>query len=483
MEQICILGCESRGIIAPEIYGHFAEHIGGVYYDGLWVGEDSPIPNIRGFRKFIVDKFRAIQPAVLRWPGGCFAETYNWRDGIGPRENRPKTVNWWYNNDRRVESNAVGTHEFMDFCEMVGAKPYVAANITSQTPMEMRNFMEYLNMPENTTTLAAQRAENGHPAPFDVKYFGIGNENWGGGGNMTPEQYAREYIKYATVCGSVNVNGVKYIACGADSWNMDWTERFMREFAHRTNLWGLAFHYYCGQAGDPVAFTKEEWNTLVDRASQMETLIERHSAAMLAHDPDKRVKIVVDEWGCWHPGGSGPSKGYNLFEQQSTMRDAVIAALTLNTFNNHCDRIAMANVAQLCNNLHCLFLAGGENAIVTPTYHVFDLYKEHQGARQLESASTDKSLSVSASEKDGRVCVTIANKNYDRPVDVTLSAFALPLGDTAEITALSADDPHAHNTFENPDCVTLSAPETAAVKDGCVTVSVAPAGVTRVMIG
>ena len=481
MEKLCLLGCESRGTIAPEIYGHFAEHIGGVYYDGLWVGEDSPVENVHGFRKFIIDKFRAIHPPVLRWPGGCFAETYNWRDGIGPRDKRPKTVNWWYNHDHRVEPNEVGAHEFMDFCEMVGAKPYVAANITAQTPMDMRNFMEYLNMPENTTTLAAERAANGHPAPFDVPYFGIGNENWGGGGNMTPEQYARDYVKYATICGSVNVNGAKYIACGADSFNIDWTERFMREFAHRTSIWALAFHYYCGAAGDPVRFTEEEWYALIDRASKMEELIRRHDAAMTAHDPEGRVKIVVDEWGCWHPGGSGPSKGYNLFEQQSTMRDAIITTLTLNIFNNHCDRVVMANVAQLCNNLHCLFLAGGEHAIVTPTYHVYDLFKEHQGGRQIETVSTDKSLSVSASERDGVVCVTIANTSYDRDADIELTAFAKELGTQAEITTLTAE-PHAHNTFDTPDCVTPAAPVTVPLTNGCLTLTLPAAGICRILI-
>lgn len=483
MEQICILGSESRGVIAPELYGHFAEHIGGVYYDGLWVGEDSPIENVRGFRKFIVDRFRAINPAVLRWSGGCFAETYNWRDGIGPRERRPKTAGWWYNYDKRVETNRVGAHEFLDFCEMVGAAPYVAANITAQTPMDMRNFMEYLNMPEGTTTLSEERAANGHPAPFDVPFFGIGNENWGGGGNMTPEQYAREYVKYATLCSSVNTNGAKYIACGADSFNIDWTARFMREYAHRCPAWGLAFHYYCGASGDCVDFTRENWNSLVEKANRMDGLIRRHDAAMLTYDPDRRVKIVIDEWGCWHPDGSGPSKGYNLFEQQSTMRDAVITALTLNTFNNHCDRVAMANVAQLCNNLHCLFLAGGEHAIVTPTYHVFDLYKAHQGASQLETVTTDKTLSVSASEKDGKITVTVANMNYDRDVEVSLSAFAMTLGECAEVTYLVSDDPHAHNTFDNPECVTLSAPETVSAVNGTLVVKAPAAGVVRVVIG
>ena len=481
MEKICLLGCESRGTIAPEIYGHFAEHIGGVYYDGLWVGEDSDVENVHGFRKFIIEKFKAINPPVLRWPGGCFAEDYNWRDGIGPRDKRPVSCGFWYNYDHRLETNAVGTHEFMDFCEMVGAKPYVAANITAQTPMDMRNFMEYLNMPEDTTTLSKERAVNGHAAPFDVRFFGIGNENWGGGGNMTPEQYAREYIKYATICSSVNVNGAKYIACGADSVHVEWTDRFMREFAHRCPIWGLAFHYYCGGAGDPVSFTEEEWYTLIDKASKMEELINRHDAAMLTHDPERKVKIVVDEWGCWHPDGSGPSKGCNLFEQQSTMRDAVITALTLNIFNNHCDRVVMANAAQLCNNLHCLFLAGGEHAIVTPTYYVYDLYKEHQGAAQIETVVTDKTLSVSASERDGTVCITIANTSYDRAAEVEISAFAKTFGTKAVVTTLAAE-PHAHNTFDDPDAVKPAADAEYALTDGTLTLTVPAAAVVRVLI-
>ena len=453
MERICLVGCEGRGIVAPEIYGHFSEHIGGMFRDGVWVGEEAPVPNTRGFRNFVIEKFRAIRPPVLRFPGGCFAETYDWRDGIGPRAERPKTLNFWYGHDHRVETNEVGVHEFTDFCRMVGAKPYLAANLTAMTPLDMRNFVEYCDMPENTTSLAALRAKNGSPEPFGVRYWGIGNENWGGGGNMTPEQYAREYVRYATTVDSANLNGAKYVACGANCFDVGWTERFMREFrAKGCNLWGLSFHYYCGSAGDCVNFNEEDWDKLVANAGRMRELIERHRAAMRTFDPEEKVKIVCDEWGCWHNAGTGPSKGFNLFEQQSTMRDAVITALTLNIFNDNCDVVAMANVAQLCNNLHCLFLTGGEHAIVTPTYHVFDMMKAHQGGRHIHVAGAPKDVSVSASEKDGAITLTAANLSYGEAKEIELTSFDVPLPAHASATTLSAT-PQACNTFENPDAV------------------------------
>jgi len=454
MNRICLLPFSSKGTISPEIYGHFSEHIGGVFRDGVWVGENSPVPHTDGFRQFIIDRFRELDPPVLRWPGGCFAETYKWRDGIGPRDQRPTTMGWWYRNDSRLETNEVGLHEFLHFCDLVGTKPYVAANITGMTPMDMRDFMEYCNAPADSTTLAKERGQNGHPEPFSIPYWGIGNENWGGGGNMTPAQYARDYIKYVTLCDTVNLHGAKYVACGANGADYRWTDGFMREYAHRVPLYALAFHYYCGGAGDCVNFNRDEWYSLVYRADRINELIRRHSAAMELHDPEKRVKIIVDEWGCWHPDGSGPSKGYNLFEQQSTMRDAVITALSLNAFNNNCDRVVMANAAQICNNLHCLFLTQGENAIVTPTYWVFRMYKSHMNGQQIQTAVDGKDLSVSASVKEGRTIVTIANMSYDEEKEISLSSFgegALPA--EANLTLLDGGDPHAHNTFDSPDAV------------------------------
>ena len=457
----------SKGTVSPLIYGHFSEHIGGVFYDGLWVGEDSKVENIRGFRKALVDSFRKIQPPVLRWPGGCFAETYDWRDGIGPRESRPTRVNWWYNNDHRLESNAVGTHEFMDFCQMVGAQPYVAANLTSLKPLDIRSWIEYCNFPAGSTTLAKERGKNGSESPFNVSFWGLGNENWGGGGQMTPEMYAREFVRYATLADNVWPSG-KYIACGASAHDVDWTRRLMRELSNKgwpgTPIWGMSVHYYCGTAGRPQEFTNDQWYQQLFQADFMRRIIADHRSAMDETDPNRKIGLVVDEWGCWHEGGTGPSKGYNLFEQQSSMRDAMVAALTLNLFNNNCDVVRMANVAQLCNNLHSLFLAGGEHFVETPNYHVFDMFKNHQGARQIECSVNCETmeregfrpletLSVSASEKNGKTTVTLANLHLTESQRVRVTCVGGKLASKAKATTLVHEDVHAVNSFENPFAV------------------------------
>lgn len=459
---------KSRGTIRPTIYGHFAEHIGGVIYDGLWVGEDSKVENIRGFRKALVDSFRKIAPPVLRWPGGCFAETYDWRDGIGPREQRPVRAGWWYSHDHRAETNAVGTHEFLDFCRMVGAEPYIAANMTSLTPLDIRNWMEYCNYPANSTTLAKQRGANGDEAPFHVKYWGIGNENWGGGGQMTPEENIWEYKRYSTICNSLDRGNLKFIMCGANGHDVEWTRRTMKEWAsskyHEAPTWGMSVHYYCSTAGWPQNFTEDQWYQQLFQADFMRRIVDDHRAAMDEFDPKQEIGLVVDEWGCWHQDGSGPSKGYNLFEQQSSMRDAVVAAMTLNIFNNRCDVVAMANVAQLCNNLHSLYLAGGEHFVETPNYHVFDMYQGHKGGRQIETSvdaewmeregfAPMQTLSVSASEKNGNVTITMANLHMTESQTVKITSIGKKLCGKAKLTTLWHEDVHACNTFEEPCAV------------------------------
>ncbi len=486
MKKVTVICPETTGIIAPEIYGHFSEHIGGVFYDGLWVGKDSEIPNIRGFRKDLVEKLKAIHPPVLRWPGGCYAETYNWRDGIG--ENRPVRTNWWMHRDGRTESNAVGTHEFVDLCEIIGAKPYFAVNVTSITPMEALNWMDYCLSPRGSTTLALEREKNGHPEPFDIPYWGIGNENWGGGGNMTPDFYAMEYRRFATVLHNFcKMYGCQIIAGGANSFDYSWTEGLVGNIAHslsRIPVDGMSFHYYCGKSGDCVDFTEDDWYILLEKAEKMEELITRHSAFTVAHGMQDRMKLVIDEWGCWHPDGSGPSKGYNLFEQQSTMRDAMVSAVTLNIFNNHCHCIKMANVAQLVNNLHCLFLAGGEDCIVTPTYHVFDLYKGHQGGECLRTIVSDNDdlhtrVSVSASVKQDVMTITMANLSCSEDAAVSLELLGLDRGvSSVSAVALASGDIRDHNTFEAPDTVT---PVAAAV-DLSAPVTVPKAGILAITV-
>ena len=497
MNGITILFDKSKGTINPNLYGHFSEHIGGVFYDGLWVGEDSPIENIHGFRKALVESFARIAPPVLRWPGGCFAETYDWRDGIGPRDKRPRRIGWWYNYDQRVETNQVGTHEFVDFCRLTGAQPYIAANMTSVTPLHMRDWIEYCNVPAGISTLADERARNGDPEPFNVRYWGIGNENWGGGGRMNADECARSFLRFSTICESLPGN-MTFVVCGPNSYDVAWTRELMTTL-HEREVVPEAFsvHYYCGTAGQPQDYTEAQWYELMHKANEMQRIVDMHRAALDEFDPGHRTKLFVDEWGCWHKDGSGPSKGYNLFEQQSNMRDAVVAALTLNIFNNRCDVVAMANVAQLCNNLHSLYLAGGEHFVETPNYHVFAMYKTHQGGKQLEIVNTcgefapdatcrenarplprvSASASVSA---EGRVTITLANTSVTESIDVTLSALGGSLKGQAAITTLCSDDPHTCNTFDAPRAVVPTTVNKAF--SGRDIVTLPPASVTSVVI-
>ncbi|MBE5782293.1 MAG: alpha-N-arabinofuranosidase [Clostridiales bacterium] len=467
MNKLVLDFSHSVGTINPNIYGHFSEHIGGVFYDGLWVGEDSGIENVHGFRKSLVDSFKKIAPPVLRWPGGCFAEIYDWRDGIGPRSQRPTRVNWWYYRDHRLESNQVGTHEFMDLCRLVGAEPYFAANMTTTTPLHIRDWIEYCNFPANSTTLAKERGANGDTEPFNVRYWGIGNENWGGGGQMTPEGCAREYLRYITIMRSLGTANLKFIMCGPDGHNVSWTRRLMQEWRsspyHLTDTYGMSVHYYTRSSKDydPAHIDEAEWDLVQFKAAKMKRILEDHRAAMDEFDPDRKIKLIVDEWGIWHRDGTGPSKGYNLFEQQSTMMDAVMAAQTLNLFNNRCDIVDMANVAQLCNNLHSLYLAGGEHFVETPNYHVFDLYKGHQGGRQVNALLTSEvkekegfapleMVSASASVKENVLTLTLANLDISKSQRVKLSSVEGILQGEAKVRLLHHENVSTCNTFEDP---------------------------------
>lgn len=450
VEKIYLIAPEKIGTINPDIYGVFAEHIGGVIYDGIYCGDKAE--NVRGFRKEIIEKLKAIRTPLVRWPGGCFAETYDWRDGIGPKEKRPTTLSWWTDYDGRYEPNIVGTDEFLDFCSLVGAEPYFAANITSVSPRDIRDWVDYVNSPEGSTTYAKLRAENGHPTPYNVKLWGVGNENWGGGGNMTPEYYACEYRRYAEVIANAS-KGLELFGCGANWAEYGWTRGVLGELSKKNvRMHGLAFHYYCGTAGGAVNFTDAEWNQLISQARKMEELIGRHWAAAVSYGLENQAKLVIDEWGCWHHDNTDLVATDHLFEQQSTMRDAVVTALTLNIFNNNCEKIRLCTVAQLVNNLHALFLAHEDKCFCTPTYHVFDMYKEHMGAEAVSVAAPD-GVSASASVKDGMMTVTLANLTPDRDIEVSLEALGFEKGKTAEIITLGDGDLHAHNTFDEPEKV------------------------------
>ncbi len=419
---------DSRGRINRNIYGHFSEHLGRCIYQGFFVGKDSPIPNVNGMRTDVVEAMKHIKTPVLRWPGGCFADEYHWEDGVGPQESRKRMVNthWGY----VVEDNSFGTHEFMELCSQLGCEPYVNGNVGSGTVREMSEWVEYLNS-DGDSSVVRRRWENGRKDPWGVKYWGVGNENWGCGGHMRPEYYADEFRRYQTYCRNYGENRLVRIACGANADDYRWTEVLMERAGRYMDA--LTLHYYtvCNEwkhKGSATQFDVPAFYRTLKKASFMETLVTRHGEIMNQYDPEKRVGLIVDEWGCWHDVEPGTNPGF--LYQQNTMRDALVAALTLNIFNRHCDRIVMANLAQTVNVLQSVILTEGDKMVLTPTYHVFDLYKAHQDAEEIacftesdtvgEGEWTMEQVTASASVKDGVTTVTLANLSCDKPVTVTI---------------------------------------------------------------
>ncbi len=514
--RIEILLNEPGAIIAPEIYGHFVEHLGGVVYDGLWVGDQqSAIPHINGFRKELIEALRKVKPGMVRWPGGCYADQYDWRDGIGPRNKRPRRTNFWVdaqewpaNANRRgphvYEPNAVGTVEFAHFCELVGAQPYFAANVRSLPAQQLYQWIEYCNSPAGATTLADQRAADGHPDPLNIRFWGIGNESWGCGGDFDPEDYATEFRRYTAWLPSYGVK-IAAVGSGPNDDNFAWTRRAFAKLAHGdgiNNMFGWAMHHYAWNASghphaewykaksDALNFDSAQYYSLLRDANDMDRLIRTHWDVMAESDPTHKVKLVVDEWGAWHKPGTEPF-AEALLGQQSTMRDAVVAGLTLNTFNNHADKVAMASVAQLVNNLQCLFFAHENRFCLTPTYHVFAMYAAHQSGRSVRSVIStpdipytwdDKpaalpGLSSSASLKGNILTLTVTNLSPDSPKasDIVVRGGRIR---NISVTTLAAADVHAHNSFDNPRSVEPST-KTLAVAGQTIEHTFAPASVTK----
>ena len=467
----------TKGTINKNIYGHFSEHLGRCIYQGYFVGKDSPIPNVNGIRKDVVEALRNIRIPVLRWPGGCFADEYHWEDGIGPQESRKRMVNthWGY----VVEDNSFGTHEFMDLCSQLGCEPYVNGNVGSGTVREMSEWVEYLNS-DGDSSVVRRRWANGRKDPWGVRYWGVGNENWGCGGNMRPEYYADEFRRYQTYCRNYGKNRLYRIACGANVDDYRWTEVLMERAGRYMDA--LTLHYYtvCNvweKKGSATEFDATAFYRTLVRAARMEELVTHHSQIMDKYDPAKRVGLIVDEWGCWHDVEPGTNPGF--LYQQNTMRDAMVAAITLDIFNKHCDRVVMANLAQTINVLQSVILTEGDKMVLTPTYHVFDLYKAHQDAQEIdchvdadavgEGEWTIPQVTASASVKDGVTTVTLANLSCDAPVELVIEG----------MTAQSATGRMLHgrmdqyNDFDNAP-LAVEKLDGIAVADGKVTVTLPP---------
>ena len=501
--RITIIPDERIATIRPEVYGHFAEHLGRCIYEGVWVGEDSKIPNTRGIRNDVAAALKALHPAVLRWPGGCFADDYHWQDGIGPRDRRPRRINVHWNQE--PEPNSFGTHEFIDFCRMIGAQPYMCGNVGSGTVRELRDWVEYCNWPCGAdairpygrgtrrvpsdepradairpygrgtrrvpsgepradairpygSTLADLRAANGAPEPFGVKYWGVGNENWGCGGNFSPEDYCTEFRRYAGYMFNLG-NPLFLIACGPSGNDVEWTRRFFaklkKDYWDFGRIHGFSAHYYCGTAGSATEYTSGQWYQLLRQAAQIEPLVIQQRAAMDTFDPARQIGLIVDEWGTWHPA----TPGKPCLWQQNTIRDALVAALTLDTFNRHADKVVMSNIAQTINVLQSMVLTDGPRIALTPTYHVYEMYRVHQGATAVRAIfEADKiqfgtgadvhhlfGLDGSASMQDATLTVSVVNPSVDTPAETAIRILGAGKFKLLSARILTADDIHAHN--------------------------------------
>ena len=459
MSKLVINTHAKKAKINKEIYGHFSEHLGRCIYQGIYVGENSDIPNVNGMRKDVVEALKEIKIPVLRWPGGCFADEYHWMDGIGPKENRKKMVNTHWGGV--VEDNSFGTHEFMELCRQLGCEPYINGNLGSGTVQEMSEWVEYMTF-DGVSPMADLRKKNGHAEPWKVKYFGVGNENWGCGGNMTPEFYANMYRRYQTYCRNYGDNKLYKIACGPNVDDYNWTEGVMKVASNFMD--GISLHYYTHPGGwehkgPATGFDDKMWYQSLKKTLKMEELIDKHIEIMDRYDKEKRVGLIVDEWGGWYDVEPGTNPGF--LYQQNTMRDALIAGINLNIFNKHCDRVRMANIAQMVNVLQAVILTEGDKMILTPTYHVFNMYKNHMESTLVDSFIETEEIGLEEENKvpnlnesvsidsEGRINITINNLSITDAYDV--EGVIVDKKVKSVKAQILTNDMNAHNTFDKPE--------------------------------
>lgn len=463
---------QGQNRIPKEIYGQFAEHLGSCIYGGLWVGPESPIANTQGYRNDVLKALQELKVPVLRWPGGCFADEYHWMDGIGPRENRPKMQN--NNWGGTIEDNSFGTHEFLNLCELLGAEPYISGNVGSGTVEELAKWVEYMTS-DGETPMAKLRRQNGREKSWNVKYLGVGNESWGCGGNMRPEYYADLFRRYSVYCRDYDNHKLYKIASGASDYDYNWTQVLMDNVGHRMD--GVSLHYYTvkgwnGSKGSATNFNHQEYYQTISKCLQIEDVIKKHSDIMDKKDPQKRIGLLVDEWGTWWDEEPGTIKGH--LYQQNTMRDAMVAALSLNVFHRHTDRVKMANIAQVVNVLQSMILTdtkGPGHMVLTPTYHVFHMYRDFQEATYLPIDVKTDSIAVpgggmhrqadgkipivdvsAAKKQDGTIVIALANTSLEKAQDVELALdnATLKTATGRVLTGKKVDD---YNDFEHPDVV------------------------------
>ena len=462
-------------VISRNIYGHFSEHLGRCIYDGFWVNDSVKVPKKDRIRMDVVEALKKIKIPVLRWPGGCFADEYHWRDGIGARNQRPKMVNT--NWGGVVEDNSFGTNEFLELCSLLGCEPYISANIGSGTVEEMSKWVEYVNF-DGESPMANERKKNGHPQPYNVHFWGIGNEAWGCGGEMTAEYYADVFRRYASYAKNYPNSRLRKVASGANSSDYHWTETLMKNIPLNL-MWGTGLHYYTvptgnwRKKGSATNFDEKEYFGTMRNCLKMEELVSRHCAIMDKYDTAKRVALAVDEWGIWTDVEPGTNPAF--LYQQNSLRDGLLAATTLNIFNNHADRVRLANLAQTVNVLQALVLTRGSQMLVTPTYHVFDLYKVHQDAKLLPiqitspdyTSGTEKIPAVNASaslDSTGAIHISLVNLDPNNKITVraAMNGSNWKTVDGLVLTSAKVTD---INTFEKADTV-KPAKFSAAKKDG-----------------
>jgi alpha-L-arabinofuranosidase len=486
--RIEVLLGEPVGTISPNIYGHFAENLSGVIYDGIWVGENSRVENIHGIRKALVDEMRKIKAPVVRFPGGCFADSYDWRDGVGPPDKRPRRTNFWADTEsnaapatHKYDPNQFGTNEFVRFCKLIGSQPYLAANLRSLPAEQFYQWVEYCNSPAGSTTLADVRANGGSPEPFAVRYWGVGNESWGCGGNFSPQEYAAEFRRFTAWVPRFGQE-LSFIASGPNTDDWEWTRGFFEHIAQKrewqlSSVYGWALHHYAWNlsrgktqdfdqaTGDALKFEPVDWYELMREGDRIESLINGHWQVMGEVDRAHSVKLVVDEWGPWYRPGSEATPGDQL-EQIPTLRDAIFSGMTLDIFNRHSEKVAMANCAQLINCLNSLYLAHEDKFCVTPVGHVFEMYAAHQGGQALRTIFSAPSVTYSRDDKPAsfwglkgsasvhakELVLTVVNPHVTEARETEIGVRSGRISSAVAVT-LTHSDIHAHNSFDQANAV------------------------------